>query len=194
MSESTPLHYLSISQAAKLIEKRELSVVELTEAHLRRVAALNDRLHAFITVTADEALETARGADRDIAAGHYRGALHGIPIAHKDIVWTMGVRTTAHSRLLEQWIPEEDATVYVRLQEAGAISLGKTALAEFAYGVTDETAPFPAACNPGASSTRRAVRAADRVRRSPRVCAWERPAPIRAARSAIPPPCARSSV
>jgi aspartyl-tRNA(Asn)/glutamyl-tRNA(Gln) amidotransferase subunit A len=148
MSESTALHYLSISQAAKLIQDRELAVVQLIEAHLHRIAALNERLHAFITVTADPALENARQADRDIAAGRYRGALHGIPIAHKDIVWTKGVRTTAHSRLLEHWIPEEDATVYMRLQQAGAISLGKTALAEFAYGVTDQAAAFPAACNP----------------------------------------------
>jgi aspartyl-tRNA(Asn)/glutamyl-tRNA(Gln) amidotransferase subunit A len=146
--ESTPLHYLSISQASALIRKRELTVVDLVEAHLRRIAAVDERLHAFITVTPEQALETARQADRDIEAGRYRGALHGIPIAHKDIVWTKGVRTTAHSRLLERWVPDEDATVYVRLTEAGAISLGKTALAEFAYGVTDDTAPFPAACNP----------------------------------------------
>jgi aspartyl-tRNA(Asn)/glutamyl-tRNA(Gln) amidotransferase subunit A len=148
MSESTPLYYLSISRASALIRDRELTAVDLTEAHLRRIAAVDERLHAFITVTADHARESANAADREIAAGRYRGPLHGIPIAHKDIVSTKGVRTTAHSRLLEHWIPHEDATVYTRLEQAGAISLGKTALAEFAYGVTDETSPFPAACNP----------------------------------------------
>jgi aspartyl-tRNA(Asn)/glutamyl-tRNA(Gln) amidotransferase subunit A len=148
MSEPTPLHYLSISHASALIRERALTAVDLAEAHLRRIAEVDERLHAFITVTADHALENARRADREIEAGRYRGALHGIPIAHKDIVSTKGVRTTAHSRLLEHWIPDEDATVYVRLQEAGAISLGKTALSEFAFGVTDETSPFPAACNP----------------------------------------------
>jgi aspartyl-tRNA(Asn)/glutamyl-tRNA(Gln) amidotransferase subunit A len=148
MTDSTPLHYLSISQASALLRSRELTAVDLTEAHLRRIAAIDTRLHAFITVTAEQALESAHRADRDLDARRYRGALHGIPIAHKDIVSTKGVRTTAHSRLLEHWIPDEDATVYARLREAGAISLGKTALSEFAYGVTDGTAPFPAARNP----------------------------------------------
>ncbi len=148
MSAAQEPHWLGISEASALIRAGELSAVELAEAHLRRIEALDRRLHAYITVTAGQALAAAKRADGEIAAGRHRGALHGIPIAHKDIVWTKGVRTTAHSRLLENWIPAEDAAVYARLEQAGAISLGKTALSEFAYGVTDETAPFPAARNP----------------------------------------------
>lgn len=148
MSAPLALHYLGISQASSLIRKGQLSAVDLVEAHLRRIEALDERVHAYITLTADQALDAARRADREIQAGRYRGAMHGIPIAHKDIVWTKGVRTTAHSRLLENWIPDEDATVYLRLEQAGAISLGKTALSEFAYGVSDDNAPFPIARNP----------------------------------------------
>jgi len=148
MTDSSVLHYLRISVASSLIRDGELSATELTEAHLRRIDAVDARVCAYITVTAEQALDAAYRADREIKAGHYRGPLHGIPIAHKDIVCTRGVRTTAHSLLLKDWIPDEDATVFLRLREAGAISLGKTALHEFAYGISDHNAPFPIARNP----------------------------------------------
>ncbi len=120
----------------------------MTQSCLDRIAALNDRLHAFITVTAAQALAEARQAEVEIRAGQYRSPLHGIPIAHKDIVCTRGVRTTAHSNLLRDWMPEADATVYARLKQAGAISLGKLSLWEFAYGNPSPTAAFPPARNP----------------------------------------------
>jgi aspartyl-tRNA(Asn)/glutamyl-tRNA(Gln) amidotransferase subunit A len=143
-----PLHYLTIAEAASLIRGRELSPVELTRAHLERIEALDDRLHAYITVTAESALEAARKAEHEIQRGNYRGPLHGIPIAHKDIVWTKGARTTAHSSLLKDWIPSENATVFERLSDAGAICLGKTSLHEFAYGTPGPDEAFPAARNP----------------------------------------------
>ena len=142
------LHYLTITRAAELIRARKLSPVELARAHLSRIEALEPTLHAYITVTGDAALAQARAAERAIAAGEYRGPLHGIPLAHKDIVSTQGVRTTAHSRLLAEWTPTEDATVYAKLAAAGAVSLGKTSLHEFAYGVPGPDEAFPAARNP----------------------------------------------
>ena len=142
------LHYLTIGEAAALIRSRKLSPVELTRAHLARFEALDQKTHAYITVTGDAALARAHAAESEIAAGNYRGPLHGIPLAHKDIVWTKGVRTTAHSKLLVDWIPQEDATVYAKLADAGAVSLGKTSLHEFAYGVPGPDEAFPAARNP----------------------------------------------
>jgi aspartyl-tRNA(Asn)/glutamyl-tRNA(Gln) amidotransferase subunit A len=145
---ATDLHYLTITEAAALLRDKKLSPLELTQAHLARIAALQSRLHAYITVTAEQALAQARAAESEIMAGEYRGLLHGIPLAHKDIVWTKGVRTTAHSRLLADWVPSEDAFVYAKLVGAGAVSLGKTALHEFAYGVPGSDEAFPAARNP----------------------------------------------
>ena len=142
------LHYLTIIEAAALIKSGELSPVELTRAHLARIEALDAKIHAYITVTGNAALARAHAAESEIAAGNYRGPLHGIPLAHKDIVSTKGVRTTAHSKLLADWIPQEDATVYAKLADAGAVSLGKTSLHEFAYGVPGPDEAFPAARNP----------------------------------------------
>ena len=142
------LRYLTIAEASDLIRAGQLSPVELTQAHLRRVEALNTQLRAFITVTGESAMEHAREAEREIRAGHYRGRLHGIPIAHKDIVCTQGVRTTAHSRVLAGWVPGVDATVVQRLRNAGAIALGKTSLHEFAFGSPGPDEAFPAARNP----------------------------------------------
>jgi aspartyl-tRNA(Asn)/glutamyl-tRNA(Gln) amidotransferase subunit A len=139
---------ITILETGERIRSGKLSAVELTRACLDRIAALDGKLHAFITVTADQALAEARQADADIRAGRYRGPLHGIPIAHKDIVCTRGVRTTAHSNLLRDWIPETDATVYTRLKQAGAISLGKLSLWEFAYGHPSPAAAFPPPRNP----------------------------------------------
>lgn len=143
-----PLHYLTIAEASERIRAGGLSPVTLVQACLQRIAELDPKLHAFITLTAAAALAQARTAEAEIRAGRCRGPLHGIPIAHKDIVCTRGVRTTAHSNQLRDWIPDEDATVYTRLQAAGAISLGKLALWEFAYGNPGEAAAFAPARNP----------------------------------------------
>ncbi len=132
--EDPPLHYLSISAAAKRLQSGELTSTELTRACLDRITALDARLHAFITVTAEQALADAKLVDAEIAAGRGRGPMHGIPIAYKDIILTAGVRTTAHSKLLRDWVPDTDAHVVRRLKDAGAVSLGKLACWEFAYG------------------------------------------------------------
>ncbi len=144
----TCLHYLTITEAAEGIRSGSFSPVELTQVCLDRIASLNARLHAFIMVTAEQAMAKARQAEAEIRAGRLRGPLHGIPIAHKDIVCTRGVCTTAHSNLLRDWAPQEDATVYARLERAGAISLGKLALWEFAIGAPGPNAAFPPARNP----------------------------------------------
>jgi aspartyl-tRNA(Asn)/glutamyl-tRNA(Gln) amidotransferase subunit A len=120
----------------------------LTRACLDRIARIDGRLRAFITVTADQALAEAAEAEEELRAGRYLGPLHGIPIAHKDIVCTRGVRTTAHSNQLRDFVPGADATVYTRLRAAGAISLGKLGCWEFAYGNPGPTVAFPPPLNP----------------------------------------------
>src|SRR5258706_14446937 len=145
---ATPLHFCTLAGIAERVRAGELSPVRLTRECLDRIEALDGRLHAFITVTADQAMEDAAIAEREIRAGTYRGTLHGIPIALKDIVWTRGIRTTAHSRLLQDWVPAQNATVYAKLRAAGAVLLGKTSLHEFAYGNPVRDEPFPAARNP----------------------------------------------
>lgn len=144
----TTLHFLTIAQASELIRARRLSPVELTRAYLDRIAALDAQLHAYITVTAELALEQARRAEQDIAGGHYRGPLHGIPFALKDIYDTAGILTSGHSRVCATRVPARDATVVRKLYEAGAILLGKLATHEFAHGGPSFDLPWPPARNP----------------------------------------------
>ena len=143
-----PLHALSIAQAGELLRTRALTPLQLVQACLARTEAQEPQLHAFITRSTDAALAQAEQATREIAAGHWRGPMHGIPIAHKDVLLTRGVRTTAHSRALEHWVPDTDAVVVQRLAQAGAISLGKTACHEFAFGSPASDDVFPPAHNP----------------------------------------------
>jgi aspartyl-tRNA(Asn)/glutamyl-tRNA(Gln) amidotransferase subunit A len=138
----------TIATAARLIASRQLSPVELTQSCLARIEALDGRLNSFLLVRAEAALAEAAAAEADIARGDYRGPLHGIPIAHKDIVETAGIRTTAHSKLLRDFVPRRDATVVQRLAAAGAILLGKTATHEFAMGGPSFDLPWPPARNP----------------------------------------------
>lgn len=142
------LYYLSISEAAHLISTGQLSPVELTHAFLDRIEALNDRLHAFLLVTPDIAIAAAQRAEAEITRGNYRGVLHGIPIGVKDVFDTAGIPTTAQSRLLQDRIPTQDATVVRRLYEAGAILLGKLATKEFAGGGPSFDLYYPPARNP----------------------------------------------
>ena len=130
------LCFTSISEASALIESRELSPVELVEAHLARVEETEPKLNAFITLLADEALEQANAAEREIAAGNYKGALHGIPIGLKDLYYTKGVRTTVGSRILRDFVPDYDAAVTENFSEAGAVLIGKLQMHEFALGAT----------------------------------------------------------
>ena len=141
-------HTPTIAEAALAISSRELSAVELTESLLRRIEAWQPTLDAFITVTADHALAQASAADAEIAAGDYRGPLHGIPFGLKDIYATAGILTTAHSRILENNVPDEDCAPVERLYDAGAILLGKLSTHEFAHGGPAFDLPWPPARNP----------------------------------------------
>ncbi len=130
------LCYLSIAETLARFRTRDLSPVELTQAHLDRIQALDGQLNAYITVLGDRALEQARAAEKAYASGKAAGPLAGVPIAVKDLVYTSGIRTTAGSKILADFIPEYDATVAERLQGAGAVLLGKLNLMEFAMGGT----------------------------------------------------------
>lgn len=140
--------HLTLEDAAIAVRDRRVSPLELTEACLARIEAVEPRLNAFITVTADLARAEARDAGAQIAAGRYRGPLHGIPVAVKDLFATKGIRTTAGSRILADWIPTEDATVVRKLREAGAVVLGKLGLHEFAYGISSVNPHFGDVHNP----------------------------------------------
>ncbi len=124
----------SIAEAGERLRKRELSSVELTQECLARIERLNPALNAFITITADSALAQAREADAEIQHGNWRGPLHGIPLGLKDLIDTVGIRTTAASARFKDRIPTEDAEVVSQLKNAGAVLLGKQNLHEFAYG------------------------------------------------------------
>ncbi|MCC6390177.1 MAG: Asp-tRNA(Asn)/Glu-tRNA(Gln) amidotransferase GatCAB subunit A [Bryobacterales bacterium] len=123
-----------VTELAPLIKARKLSPVEVVRAFLERIEKVNPKVNAFLTVTADRALDQARQAEKDIAARHYRGPLHGIPYAPKDLIATAGVRTTNGSKVTSNWIPNYESTVTSRLNKAGAILIGKLNLLEFAMG------------------------------------------------------------
>ncbi len=142
------LTQLSIVEAAELIRKRKLSPLELTEACLERIGLLDARLHAFITVARQEALQAAQQAANAIARGRYKGPLHGIPFALKDLFATAGLRTTAGSKILADHVPAEDAAATARLKAAGAIILGKLNLHEFAFGATGVNPHYGSVPNP----------------------------------------------
>src|SRR5215467_12606482 len=130
--------YLTIAEAARLIRARKLSPLELTQAHLDRIARFDRHLRSFITLTPEVALRQAREA----TSGSRRPSgspLFGVPITYKDVIATAGIRTTAASRVLEDWIPDKDAHVVAQLRAAGAVTLGKVNLGEFTFagGVTE---------------------------------------------------------
>lgn len=138
----------TLTEAARELKARELSPVELTQAYLNQISALDGRLHAYVLVTRDRALAQAHAAEAEIAADAWRGPLHGIPIGIKDIYATEGIRTTCHSRVLLDHVPNEDAESIRRLKAAGVVVLGKLATHEFAFGGPSHDLPFPAARNP----------------------------------------------
>ena len=139
--------FLTIAEAGRLIARKKISPVELARALLARIEALNPLVHAFLTITATEAIAGARAAERAIKAGK-TGPLLGIPLAYKDIFETAGILTTAHSRLLADNIPATTAETIRRLTAAGAPMLGKLATHEFAIGGPAFDLPWPPACNP----------------------------------------------
>jgi aspartyl-tRNA(Asn)/glutamyl-tRNA(Gln) amidotransferase subunit A len=142
------LSTLTIAEASRLMMAKVLSPVELTQAALQRISAINPQLNAFIEVLEDRASAAAKAAEQEMMSGQRRGPLHGIPIALKDLCATKGVRTTAGSKILRDYIPTDDATVTVRLAEAGTILLGKTNMNEFAYGPDGDNGHYGRVCNP----------------------------------------------
>ena len=142
------LIHLSLREQARLIQRKEVSPVNLVEETLARIERLDPRLNSYITVTAESAREDARRAEQEIAAGRNRGSLHGIPVSIKDLFATHGVRTTCGSKVLADWVPDFDATSVARWREAGAVLVGKTNMHEFAYGVTNDNPFYGPARNP----------------------------------------------
>jgi aspartyl-tRNA(Asn)/glutamyl-tRNA(Gln) amidotransferase subunit A len=139
---------MTIAEAARSLRSRRVSSVELTKQCLGHIAKLNPALNAFITVTADSALARARELDQELAQGLDRGPLHGIPIAHKDLMWTKGVRTTSGSKIFADFVPDRDAAVVEKLAAAGAVMVGKAGLHELAYGITSDNPHFGTIRNP----------------------------------------------
>jgi aspartyl-tRNA(Asn)/glutamyl-tRNA(Gln) amidotransferase subunit A len=144
----TDLHFLTIAQASALIKAQKLSPVELTKAFLARVARLDGRLNSHLLVLEDQAMADAAKAETEIAAGGWKGPLHGIPIGLKDIYNTAGIRTTGHSALFKDHVPAEDAFTVSLLRQAGAVITGKLATWEFAIGGSSFDLPWPPARNP----------------------------------------------
>lgn len=143
---------MTIAEAARALRSGEVSSTELTEKCLQTIERLNPKLNAFITVTPEIARRQAAQADKELRSGLDRGPLHGIPIAHKDLLCTLGVRTTSGSKIFEDYTPDFDATAVERLAEAGAVMVGKTGLHEHACGITCNNPHFGPIRNPWDSS------------------------------------------
>ena len=139
---------MNIREAGAALRAKQASSVELTTECLRQIDRHNARVNAFLTITAEAALAAARQADAELAAGTDRGPLHGIPIAHKDLFDTAGVRTTYGSKIFADHVPTADADLVAILKEAGAVSVGKLGLHEFAYGITSSNPHFGPVRNP----------------------------------------------
>lgn len=154
----TNLHDLELMELSERIKARQVSSLEVTRALLERISAVDRTLHSYAVVTADIAIEQAHAADAEIGAGRYRGPLHGVPVAVKDLFWTKGIPTAAGMAIYKDYRPHEDATVVRRLAEAGAVLLGKLQLTEGAYSdhhpsVTPPRNPWNADYWPGISSS-----------------------------------------
>src|SRR6516225_4275067 len=144
---------LSLGDASKLVRQKKISPVELTKACLARIERLNPTLNAFITITGESALAEAKAAETEMQRGKWRGPLHGMPLALKDLFDTAGVRTTAASALFKDRIPAQDSEAVTRLKEAGAVLLGKLNMHEFAYGGSSVISYFGPVHNPWALDT-----------------------------------------
>ena len=129
---TSELPFLSAGDLSRLIQSKEVSPVEATEAYLDRIASLDHRFNSYLTVMREQALADAQQAEEDIASGQHKGPMHGVPVAVKDQFWSKGVRSTGGSRILADFVPDEDATVIANLRKAGAVVLGKTNMTEFA--------------------------------------------------------------
>src|SRR5215211_7200409 len=147
MSEQE-IYFLEATELVRLIRAKELSALEVMEAHLVRIESANPRVNAIVTLTAERALDRARAADGKLARGEELGVLHGLPLAHKDLFPTEGVRTTFGSLVYRDFVPEQDALIVERLREAGAISVGKTNTPEFGAGSQTFNEVFGETLNP----------------------------------------------
>src|SRR5438105_1081050 len=147
-AQSNDLSFLSISELSELIRARKISPVEITRTTLDRIEKLNPKLNAYITVTSDAAMKSAKEAEAEIQLKKWRGPLHGVPIAVKDLFDTAGVKTTAGSALFKDRVPTEDAEVIRKLKLAGAVLVGKTNMHEFAFGGTTLVTYFGSVHNP----------------------------------------------
>jgi len=145
---TSDIHFMTVADMASAIQSKALSPVEIVDALLRRIEAVNPQLDAFITLLAEPALEAARDAEAEIAKGNYRGPLHGVPFGLKDIYDTAGVLTSGHSKVCADRVPDRDATTTAKLKAAGGILLGKLATHEFAHGGPSFDLPWPPARNP----------------------------------------------
>ncbi len=139
---------MTIQETSQRIQNGEISPVELTQQTLERIAKLQPVLNAYITITADHALDQARQAEAEIRSGNYRGPLHGIPYAAKDLFYTKGIRTTVGTKFLADFVPDFDATIIEKLNDAGAVLVGKAGLHECAYGITSNNPHYGPIRNP----------------------------------------------
>ena len=146
MSEA--LHFMTIAEAGARIAKKELSPVELIDAYISRIEALNAQLDAFVTPTLELARDQAKATEAEIAGGTHKGPLHGLPFGLKDIYETKGILTSGHSKVMQDHIPEQDATTTAKLFDAGMVLIGKLSTHEFAHGGPSFDLPWPPARNP----------------------------------------------
>src|SRR5580704_7334530 len=140
--------FLTATEMAGLIRRKKLSARETLDAHLKQIERVNPKVNAIVTLVADQARENARKADEAQAHGAALGPLHGLPIAHKDLVETAGIRTTFGSRIFKDYVPKHDAILVERMRNAGAICVGKTNAPEFGAGSQTFNAVFGATKNP----------------------------------------------
>lgn len=161
-ARAADLHYLELTELAALLRRRKVTSVEVTRAQLDRIDCLDTRLASYACVTAEQALAAAEAADAEMAAGHYRGPLHGVPLGIKDLFWMKGVPAAAGTEIHRDFVPEEDASVVARLKQAGAVLLGKLQMTEGAYSdhhpaITPPKNPWDAEYWTGISSSGSAV-------------------------------------
>jgi amidase len=145
---SEEICFLTATELARRVRERELSAVEVMEAHLARIERINPRVNAIVTLLPERAMERARAADEALTHGEQVGPLHGLPVAHKDLFPTKGVRTTSGSLVYKDFVPDRDALIVERLKEAGAISVGKTNTPEFGAGSQTFNEVFGETLNP----------------------------------------------
>ena len=184
----TPVHALSLAQASALIRQATITPVQLVQACIDRMERLDAQVNAFVTPTLDAAMQAAHQATREIAQGQYRGPLHGIPMAHKDVYLTQGVRTTAHSRHLHDWVPTVSTTLVTGLERLGVISWAKRLAMNLPLARPQKMTCSRLRATPGIWRTCPAVPAAAQVRPWRQAFAWRPRAPTPAAPSATRQP------